>query len=125
MVPRSSTCNADDFIRTAQLLKDDYGHQEVNLNLGCPSGTVTAKGKGCRISGHSPRSWISSWIRFFRKLDMKISIKTRIGTHYEEDWEYLLAIYEKYPIHELDHSTQGFRQICIEECRGSELMRRL
>ena len=31
VVPRSSTCNADDFIRTAQLLKDDYGHQEVNL----------------------------------------------------------------------------------------------
>ncbi|MFR7901230.1 MAG: tRNA-dihydrouridine synthase [Ruminococcus sp.] len=26
--------------------KEDYGHQEVNLNLGCPSGTVTAKGKG-------------------------------------------------------------------------------
>ena len=26
--------------------EDDYGHQEVNLNLGCPSGTVTAKGKG-------------------------------------------------------------------------------
>ena len=39
--------------------------------------------------------------QIFSKLDMKISIKTRIGTHYEEDWEYLLAIYEKYPIHEL------------------------
>ena len=46
VVPQILTCNADDFIRTAQLLKDDYGHQEVNLNLGCPSGTVTAKGKG-------------------------------------------------------------------------------
>ena len=67
VVPQILTCNADDFIRTAQLLKDDYGHQEVNLNLGCPSGTVTAKGKGAGFLAE-PRSWISSWIRFFRNL---------------------------------------------------------
>ena len=63
MVPQILTCNADDFIRTAQLLKDDYGHQEVNLNLGCPSGTVTAKEKGAGFL-QSPRRWISSWINF-------------------------------------------------------------
>ena len=87
-------------IRTAQLLKDDYGHQEVNLNLGCPSGTVTAKGKGAGFLAE-PQKLDQFLDQIFSKLDMKISIKTRIGTHYEEDWEYLLAIYEKYPIHEL------------------------
>ncbi len=30
---------------TAVKLKE-YGYTEVNLNLGCPSGTVAAKGKG-------------------------------------------------------------------------------
>lgn len=100
VVPQILTCNADDFIRTAQLLKDDYGHQEVNLNLGCPSGTVTAKGKGAGFLAE-PQKLDQFLNQIFSKLDMKISIKTRIGTHYEEDWEYLLAIYEKYPIHEL------------------------
>ena len=100
VVPQILTCNAEDFIRTAQLLKEDYGHQEVNLNLGCPSGTVTAKGKGAGFLAE-PQKLDAFLDEIFSKLDMKISIKTRIGTHYEEDWDYLLAIYEKYPIHEL------------------------
>ena len=28
------------------------GYTEVNLNLGCPSGTVTAKGKGSGFLAH-------------------------------------------------------------------------
>ena len=72
----------------------------MNLNLGCPSGTVTAKGKGAGFLAE-PQKLDAFLDEIFSKLDMKISIKTRIGTHYEEDWDYLLAIYEKYPIHEL------------------------
>ena len=36
---------AADFVWAAGALAD-MGYTEVNLNLGCPSGTVTAKGKG-------------------------------------------------------------------------------
>ena len=46
VVPQILANNADDFINTARILRDKYGHKEINLNLGCPSGTVTAKGKG-------------------------------------------------------------------------------
>lgn len=100
VVPQILTCNAEDFIRTAQLLKENYGYEEVNLNLGCPSGTVTAKGKGAGFLAE-PQKLDAFLDEIFSGLDMKISIKTRIGTHYEEDWDYLLDIYEKYPIHEL------------------------
>ena len=98
-VPQILTNNVEDFLCTAQKL-GDYGYKEVNLNLGCPSGTVTAKGKGAGFLAE-PQKLDQFLDQIFSKLDMKISIKTRIGTHYEEDWEYLLAIYEKYPIHEL------------------------
>ena len=37
----------------------------------------------------------------FANTGMEISIKTRVGTDYEEDWERLLEIYSKYPIKEL------------------------
>ena len=40
-VPQILTNRADDFLRTAEKLKD-FGYEEVNLNLGCPS-KVTAK----------------------------------------------------------------------------------
>ena len=44
-VPQLLTGNSEDFLRAARELKE-YGYKEVNLNLGCPSGTVAAKGKG-------------------------------------------------------------------------------
>ena len=43
VVPQILTNNAEDFVKTAHIFRDEYGHKEVNLNLGCPSGTVTAK----------------------------------------------------------------------------------
>lgn len=45
VVPQLLTNRAEDFIASARLLQD-LGYKEVNLNLGCPSGTVVAKKKG-------------------------------------------------------------------------------
>ena len=45
LVPQLLTKNPDDFTWAAdELFAMGYG--EVNLNVGCPSGTVVAKGKG-------------------------------------------------------------------------------
>ena len=100
LVPQILTNNSADFMQTARTFQEEYGYQEVNLNLGCPSKTVTAKGKGSGFLSE-PEALDRFLDEIFSKLDMEISIKTRIGTHYEEDWEYLLRIYEKYPIKEL------------------------
>ena len=45
VVPQLMTCRAEDFLWAAERMAE-LGYGEVNLNLGCPSGTVTAKGKG-------------------------------------------------------------------------------
>ena len=44
-IPQLLTKNTDDFLWMATQCCD-RGYTEVNLNLGCPSGTVTAKKKG-------------------------------------------------------------------------------
>ena len=44
-VPQLLCRSAEDFVWAANALAG-MGYGEVNLNLGCPSGTVTAKGKG-------------------------------------------------------------------------------
>lgn len=100
VVPQILTNNRDDFLETARILKEDFGYKEVNLNLGCPSGTVTAKGKGAGFLGE-PEKLKSFFDRIFSKCEMEISVKTRIGTDYEEDWEELLKIYKSFPIKEL------------------------
>ena len=100
VVPQILTNNGDDFLETARILKEDFGYKEVNLNLGCPSGTVTAKGKGAGFLG-GPEKLKKFFDRIFSECEMEISVKTRIGTDYEEDWEALLNIYKSFPIKEL------------------------
>lgn len=100
IVPQILTNSADDFLETARILKEDFGYKEVNLNLGCPSGTVTAKGKGAGFLGE-PEKLTIFFDRIFSECHMEISVKTRIGTDYEEDWDALLKIYERFPVKEL------------------------
>lgn len=73
-VPQILTRNADDFLRTANQLKE-YGYQEVNLNLGCPSKTVVTKGCGAGFLAR-PEELEQFLDRIYSKTDMKISVKT-------------------------------------------------
>ena len=45
LIPQILTNRSKDFINTANKL-NVLGYNEVNLNLGCPSGTVVSKGMG-------------------------------------------------------------------------------
>ena len=50
VVPQLLARRSEDFLWAAGELAA-VGYGEVNLNLGCPSGTVTAKGKGAGFLG--------------------------------------------------------------------------
>ncbi len=102
VVPQILTNNAADFMQTARLLKE-YGHKELNLNLGCPSGTVTAKGKGSGFLNepYLLEKFLDRITEELEKEKMQLSVKTRIGTIDEEDWGLLLEIFGRYPLVEL------------------------
>ncbi|MCM1181056.1 MAG: tRNA-dihydrouridine synthase family protein [Clostridium sp.] len=99
VVPQILTNQAETFLTIAKALQD-YGYQEVNLNLGCPSATVTAKKRGAGFLA-VPDELNHFLEEIFAKCPLDISIKTRIGIDSEYEWEDLLAIYRKYPIREL------------------------
>lgn len=99
LVPQILTNCAEDFIKTAKNLQE-YGYEEVNLNLGCPSGTVVSKKKGSGFL-EFPEELHGFLEAVFQNLDMKISIKTRIGKEEEEEFSDLLKIYNEYPLEEL------------------------
>lgn len=98
-VPQLLTKNADDFLWAAGELFA-MGYEEVNLNLGCPSGTVVAKGKGAGFLAH-PQALDAFLSDIFSRTDLAISIKTRIGVEDAAEWPALLAIFRRYPIREL------------------------
>lgn len=98
-VPQLLTKVPEDFVWFATVCRD-LGYKEVNLNLGCPSGTVTAKGKGSGML-----TCLDSLDRFleqiFHDTPLPISVKTRTGFHSSEEFPSLLDIYNRYPISEL------------------------
>jgi tRNA-dihydrouridine synthase len=99
LVPQILTNRAEDFIRVARALSE-YGYEEVNLNLGCPSKTVVSKGKGSGFLAF-PKKIDEFFYEVFEQLDMKVSVKTRIGMEDPEEFGPLLEIYNRYPIEEL------------------------
>lgn len=98
-VPQLLTKSAEDFLWMAHQCRD-LGYEEVNLNIGCPSGTVTAKGKGsAMLDDHEALDRFLNAI--FSEASVSISIKTRIGFHTAEYFPELLDIFNHYPIKEL------------------------
>lgn len=99
VIPQILTNRAEDFIRTAKKLKE-YGYKEINLNLGCPSGTVVSKNRGAGFLA-LPEELERFLDEIFRGVDIRISIKTRIGKDDPEEFYKLLEIYNQYPMEEL------------------------
>ena len=98
-VPQLLCKDAALFLWAAQAL-GDMGYGEVNLNLGCPSGTVTAKGKGSGLLADVP-ALERLLDGVFARSPLPVSIKTRIGYTRPDEFDRLLDVFARYPIHEL------------------------
>ena len=100
-VPQILTNRSEGFIKLAKALKD-WGYEEINLNLGCPSKTVVTKGKGSGFLA-KPEKLERFLTEIFDALsgEVKISVKTRIGKEDPEEFPALLELFNKYPMEEL------------------------
>ncbi len=99
LVPQILSNHAEEFLWAAEELAAQ-GYREVNLNLGCPSGTVTAKGRGAGFLA-KPEELDAFLEEIFARSPIAISIKTRLGMTEPEEFFRLLDIYNKYPATEL------------------------
>lgn len=76
------------------------GYKEVNLNLGCPSGTVVAKGKGAGMlrDPHALEAFLQD---VCERSPLPVSVKTRIGIADDSEFDELLDVYSHCPLAEL------------------------
>ncbi len=104
-IPQVMTNNSSDFIWTAHMLYDEYGYDEINLNAGCPSGTVVSKNKGAgMLSDTDSLERILYEIlsdNYISANNIKISVKTRIGVESPDSWVAILDVYNKFKLEEL------------------------
>lgn len=99
LIPQAMSIVADEVIDLHRQLVP-YGYDEINVNLGCPSGTVVSKKRGSGILAY-PDMLDSFLDDLYTKADFPVSIKTRVGFNDDELWPRLIEIYSKYPISEL------------------------
>ena len=102
LIPQILTCRSEHFIEAARELQQ-MGYKEINLNLGCPSGTVCAKGKGAGFLPETPalQRFLDDIYAYAASDNMKISIKTRLGYFDPDEFYDLLDIFNGFPVSEL------------------------
>ncbi|MCR4640830.1 MAG: tRNA-dihydrouridine synthase family protein [Lachnospiraceae bacterium] len=100
LIPQILTKDAEDFLSLSQRIHEDYGYDEINLNAGCPSKTVTTHGKGAALLS-DPEALDRLLDGIFSKSSLRISVKTRIGVESEEEFGPILEVYKRYPLSEL------------------------
>ena len=102
LVPQILTCRSDNFIAAAKELHA-MGYTELNLNLGCPSGTVCAKGKGAGFLADTTalQKFLDDIYSYAASDNMKISLKTRLGYSDPDEFYVLMDLFNSYPVSEL------------------------
>ena len=101
VLPQALTKNPEHLLAWLKYVKE-LGYSCADLNLGCPSPTVTKSGKGSGML-RDP-GWLLSFMDyvFSRPLPLALSVKTRIGYEHPEEWERILDILSEFPF---DHIT--------------------
>ena len=98
-VPQLLGKNVEDMLWAIEVCRDQ-GYDEVNINLGCPSGTVVSKGKGSGMLAdiYALDEFLEA---IYARAVLPVSLKTRIGVNDSENWKKILEIYRDYPVKEL------------------------
>lgn len=93
-------CNRPEAFLALSRELEAMGYEEVNLNAGCPSGTVVPKHKGAGMLAD-----LDSLDRFlaevFSACPLRVSVKTRLGMESGAEFPRILEVYNRYPLSEL------------------------
>ena len=129
-VPQLLVNSAEAFNATALKLCT-LGFREINLNTGCPSGTVYAKHKGAGMLRDLDMldRILDAVCEQAEQVGYRVSVKTRMGDHSTAEFPGILEVFNRYPLSRLivharcrddvyqgTPDVQGFRN-AAESCR--------
>ncbi len=112
LVPQILTDDPEVLLYTVRMMRG-LGYRTVNLNLGCPSVTVTRHGKGAAQLADPDRldAFFETYFEHAAEYgvdDVKLTVKTRIGMHSAREAGRLIRIYNRYPVAEvIVHARTG------------------
>lgn len=98
-VPQLLGKNVEDMLWAINVCREQ-GYGVVNINMGCPSGTVVSKGKGSGMLA-DPEELDRFLDKLYSAATLPVSIKTRIGMTDPEEFPKILEVFNQYPLAEL------------------------
>ena len=118
LVPQLLVNAAGPFLTAARVLAD-LGYSEVNLNVGCPSGTVTAKHKGAGML-LDPGALDRCLEEIFTRCPISVSVKTRLGYASAAEFPVLLKMLGRGAVCDpaLFRRVRGGPALRLDELRG-------
>lgn len=109
LVPQILTTSAEDFLRVADSMRK-LGYGEININMGCPSPTVTSKGRGAAFLADQEK--VDAFLDgVFAKDPGPVSVKTRLGVNDPEEFVALLEVFNRYPLTQLILHPRTMREL--------------
>jgi len=99
VIPQLLTNHADSFVQVLGELQD-FGYDDANWNLGCPSPTVAKRGRGAGLLPHPER--IDAILdNVLARSTVRLSVKLRLGRHDPNELVPVLEILNRYPLSEI------------------------
>ena len=99
LTPQILSTDAEEILRFAKQCKQ-MGYKEINLNMGCPFPRVANKKRGCGLLPY-PDKVDAMLERIFVEIDIKFSVKCRLGYFSPEEIDAIIPIFNKFPLSEL------------------------
>jgi tRNA-dihydrouridine synthase len=99
LTPQILSTDAEEVLRFAKQCKQ-LGYKEINLNMGCPFPRVANKKRGCGLLPY-PDKVEAMFERIFEEIDIRFSVKCRLGYFSPDEINAILPIFNRFPISEL------------------------
>jgi tRNA-dihydrouridine synthase len=99
LTPQILSTDAEEILRFASQCKE-LGYKEINLNMGCPFPRVANKKRGCGLLPY-PEKIEVMLNTVFERINLKFSIKCRLGYFNPDEIIPVIDIFNQYPLSEL------------------------
>ena len=99
LTPQILSTDAEEILRFATQCKE-LGYKEINLNMGCPFPRVANKKRGSGLLPY-PEKIDALFAGVFEKIDLKFSVKCRLGYFSPDEIVPVIEVFNRYPLSEL------------------------
>lgn len=100
LTPQLMGNRPEHFVDTMTMLHEQFGYEEFNINIGCPSSPVVRHTRGCGLMPH-PDTVERIVSEITSKTPFRLSLKMRLGLHSIEEGRTLLERLNGYPLNYL------------------------